>query len=44
MTNKEDLNRVLKLQKEAHLRDGPLTIEKRKEWINKLIHSIILKC
>ena len=41
MTNKEDLNRILKLQKEAHLRDGPLTIEKRKEWIDKLIHSII---
>ena len=41
MTNKEDLNRVLKLQKEAHLRDGPLTIEKRKEWIDKLIDSII---
>ncbi len=41
MTNKEDLNRILKLQKEAHLRDGPLTIEKRKEWIDKLIDSII---
>ena len=30
MTNKEDLNRILKLQKEAHLRDGPLTLRKER--------------
>ncbi len=41
MTSKEELSRILSVQKEAHLRDGPLTIDKRKEWIDRLIDSII---
>ena len=41
MSDKNDLLRILDLQKKAHLRDGPLSLEKRKEWIDRLINSII---
>ena len=41
MSDKNDLLRILDLQKKAHLRDGHLSLEKRKEWIDRLINSII---
>ncbi|MDP6905738.1 MAG: coniferyl aldehyde dehydrogenase, partial [Verrucomicrobiota bacterium] len=41
MSDKNDLLRILDLQKKAHLRDGPLSLEQRKEWIDRLINSII---
>ena len=41
MSDKNDLLRILDIHKKAHLRDGPLSLEKRKEWIDRLINSII---
>ena len=41
MTQKENLKAILDKQKKAHLRDGPISAEKRIEWINKLILSLI---
>ena len=41
MSDKKELHRILEVQKKAHLRDGPLSIEQRKEWIDRLINSII---
>ena len=37
----ENVLKLLEVQKKAHLRDGPLSIEQRKEWIDRLINSII---
>ena len=41
MSDKKELERILEVQKKAHLRDGPLSIEQRKESIDRLINSII---
>ena len=41
MSDKKELERILEVQKKAHLRDGPLSLEKRKEWIDRLINCII---
>ena len=41
MSDKKELERILEVQKKAHLRDGPLSLEQRKEWIDRLINSII---
>ena len=41
MSDKKELERILEVQKKAHLRDGPLSLEKRKEWIDRLINWII---
>ena len=41
MSDKNNLLKILDLQKKAHLRDGPLSLEKRKDWIDRLINSII---
>ena len=41
MSDKKELQRILEVQRKAHLRDGPLSLEQRKEWIDRLINSII---
>ena len=41
MTNFDNLNEVLEIQKKAHLRDGPLSVETRKEWIDRCIALLI---
>ena len=33
MSDKKDLLRILDLQKKAHLRDGPLSLEKEKSGL-----------
>ena len=37
---KSELHRILDTQK-AHLKDGPLSLAQRKDWIDRLINSII---
>lgn len=41
MTSFDNLNEVLEIQKKAHLRDGPLSVETRKEWIDRCIALLI---
>jgi coniferyl-aldehyde dehydrogenase len=41
MTSFDNLNEVLEKQKNAHLRDGPLSVETRKEWIDRCIALLI---
>jgi coniferyl-aldehyde dehydrogenase len=41
MTSFDNLNEVLEIQKKAHLRDGPLSVETRKEWIDRCIGLLI---
>ena len=41
MTSFDNLNEVLEKQKKAHLRDGPLSVETRKEWIDRCITLLI---
>ena len=41
MTSFDNLNEVLEKQKKAHLRDGPLSVETRKEWIDRCIALLI---
>ncbi|MDC0432328.1 coniferyl aldehyde dehydrogenase [Hyphomicrobiales bacterium] len=41
MTSFNNLNEVLEIQKKAHLRDGPLSVETRKEWIDRCIALLI---
>lgn len=38
---KTELHRILDTQKKAHLKDGPLSLDQRKDWIDRLINSII---
>jgi coniferyl-aldehyde dehydrogenase len=41
MTSFDNLSEVLEIQKKAHLRDGPLSVETRKEWIDRCIALLI---
>ena len=41
MTSFDNLNEVLEKQKKAHLRDGPLSVDTRKEWIDRCIALLI---
>ena len=41
MTNFDNLNEALEIQKKAHLRDGPLSVETRKDWIDRCIALLI---
>ena len=41
MTSFDNLNEVLEIQKKAHLRDGPLSVETRQEWIDRCIALLI---
>ena len=41
MTSFDNLNGVLEKQKKAHLRDGPLSVDTRKEWIDRCIALLI---
>ena len=41
MTSFDNLNEVLEIQKKAHLRDGPLSVDTRKEWIDRCIALLI---
>ena len=41
MTSFDNLNEVLEIQKKAHLRDGPLSVETRKDWIDRCIALLI---
>ena len=41
MESFDNLNKVLEKQKKAHLRDGPLSVEIRKEWIDRCIALLI---
>ena len=41
MESFDNLNKILEKQKKAHLRDGPLSVEIRKEWIDRCIALLI---
>ena len=41
MTDFNKMKDVLKKQKEAHIKDGPLSISTRKDWIDRCISSLI---
>ena len=41
MESFDNLNKVLEKQKKAHLRDGALSVETRKEWIDRCIALLI---
>ena len=41
MTSFDNLNEILEKQKRAHLREGPLSVETRKEWIDRCITLLI---
>ena len=41
MESFDSLNKVLEKQKKAHLRDGALSVETRKEWIDRCIALLI---
>ena len=41
MESFDNLNEILEKQKKAHLRDGPLSVETRKEWIDRCISLLI---
>ena len=41
MTSFDNLNEILEKQKKAHLREGPLSVETRKEWIDRCITLLI---
>ena len=41
MESFDNLNEILEKQKKAHLRDGPLSVEIRKEWIDRCIALLI---
>ena len=41
MTSFDNLNEILEKQKKAHLREGPLSVEVRKEWIDRCIALLI---
>ena len=41
MESFDNLNKILEKQKKAHLRDGPLSVETRKEWIDRCIALLI---
>lgn len=41
MTDFNKMTDVLKKQKEAHIKDGPLSISTRKDWIDRCISSLI---
>ena len=41
MTSFDNLNEILEKQKTAHLREGPLSVETRKEWIDRCIALLI---
>ena len=41
MTSFDNLNEILEKQKKAHLREGPLSVEARKEWIDRCIALLI---
>ena len=41
MTSFDNLNEILEKQKIAHLREGPLSVETRKEWIDRCIALLI---
>ena len=41
MESFDNLNKVLEKQKKAHLRDGALSVETRKEWIDRCITLLI---
>ena len=41
MTSFDNLNEVLEIQKKTHLRDGPLSVETRKDWIDRCIALLI---
>ncbi|MDC0474230.1 coniferyl aldehyde dehydrogenase [Hyphomicrobiales bacterium] len=41
MTSFDNLNEILEKQKKVHLREGPLSVETRKEWIDRCIALLI---
>ena len=41
MTSFDNLIEVLEIQKKTHLRDGPLSVETRKDWIDRCIALLI---
>ena len=41
MTSFDNLNEILEKQKKAHLTEGPLSVETRKEWIDRCIALFI---
>ena len=41
MTSFDNLNEILEKQKIAHLREGPLSVETRKDWIDRCIALLI---
>ena len=41
MTSFDNLNEILEKQKKAHLREGPLSVETRKDWIDRCIALLI---
>ncbi len=41
MESFDNLNKILEKQKKAHLRDGALSVETRKEWIDRCIALLI---
>lgn len=41
MASFDNLNEILEKQKKAHLRDGPLSVETRKDWIDRCIALLI---
>ena len=41
MTSFDNLNEILEKQKKAHLTEGPLSVETRKEWIDRCITLLI---
>ena len=41
MESFDNLNKVLEKQKKEHLRDGALSVETRKEWIDRCIALLI---
>ena len=41
MESFDNLNKILEKQKKAHLRDGPLSVKIRKEWIDRCIALLI---
>ena len=41
MTSFDNSNEILEKQKKAHLREGPLSVETRKEWIDRCIALLI---
>lgn len=41
MSNFDRMKEILEKQKQQHIKDGPLPVSVRKDWINRCISSLI---